>query len=252
MKNEGPYLREWIEFHKMVGVEHFYLYDNNSTDETTSVTKLYIQNEDVTCHLWPDHPLQLKAYMHCINSYKNESFWIGFIDLDEFLVPVATSTIPELLRDFEEYGGLGVNWLLYGNSGHLTKPEGLQMEHYIYRSEASWRSNFHIKSIVNPRKVRSPRDPHCFRYMPGEYAVTENRERINGSMTSFNSIDKIRLNHYFTRSTEESRRKMERGNPDSNFKRPWKDFERLNRNDVHDTSMDKYVPELKKRVFEKE
>ena len=29
-KNEAPYLKEWIEFNHLVGVEHFYLYNNNS------------------------------------------------------------------------------------------------------------------------------------------------------------------------------------------------------------------------------
>ena len=27
-RDEAPYLREWIEFHRLVGVEHFFLYDN--------------------------------------------------------------------------------------------------------------------------------------------------------------------------------------------------------------------------------
>ena len=31
-QNEAPYLKEWIEFHKLVGVEHFLLVDNESTD----------------------------------------------------------------------------------------------------------------------------------------------------------------------------------------------------------------------------
>jgi len=249
MKNEGPYLREWLEFHRMVGVEHFYLYDNDSSDETRAVISSYVQNREVTIHYWPEHPVQLKAYMHCVTSYRDESFWIAFIDLDEFLVPVATPTLPEFLRDFEHYGGVGVNWLMYGNSGHATRPQGLQIENYIYRSDAAWNSNRHIKSIVNPRLVKSPRNPHCFRYVQGYGAVNEKKEPVEGSMTKANSIQKVRINHYFTRSTEESRSKMERGNPDSNYKRPWNDFERLNRNDVLDTIMEQYVPELKKRVL---
>ena len=32
MKNEKPYLKEWLEYHLMQGVEHFYLCDNDSTD----------------------------------------------------------------------------------------------------------------------------------------------------------------------------------------------------------------------------
>ena len=33
-RNEAPYLREWIEFHRLVGVERFFLYNNRSTDTT--------------------------------------------------------------------------------------------------------------------------------------------------------------------------------------------------------------------------
>ena len=31
-KNEGPYFREWIEWHRKQGVEKFYIYDNESND----------------------------------------------------------------------------------------------------------------------------------------------------------------------------------------------------------------------------
>lgn len=37
IKNEGPYLEEWIEFHRIQGVEHFYLYDNGSADQTKDI-----------------------------------------------------------------------------------------------------------------------------------------------------------------------------------------------------------------------
>src|SRR5207248_10986601 len=41
-KNEAPYLREWIEFHRLVGVSHFYLYRNGSTDDWEPVLRPYI------------------------------------------------------------------------------------------------------------------------------------------------------------------------------------------------------------------
>jgi len=246
MKNEGPYLQEWLEYHKMVGVEHFFLYDNGSTDETDSVLAPYIRNKDVTYHNWPTHPIQLKAYMHCLRSYKKASFWIAFIDLDEFIVPVVNDTVSSLLHDFEQFGGLGINWVLYGTSGHRAKPQGLQIENYLYRAPDTWHSHAHIKTILNPRKTRSPKDPHSFRYCPDTYAVDENGKKISGSLTKHISISKIRINHYFTRSIEESRKKWERGNPDSKYKRPWSDFERLNKNDVYDASMLKFIPHLKK------
>jgi hypothetical protein len=249
MKNEGPYLKEWLEFHLMTGVEHFYLFDNNSDDETIEILKGYIQRGIVSYQFWPDHPGQLKAYMHTLMNYKNDSFWIAFIDLDEFIIPVKKDSIPEIMTEFEDYAALGVNWFMYGNSGHEKKPEGLQLENYIYHSKETIKSNFHIKSIVNPRKIKSPGDPHIFRCLPGENTVTENKEIMNSALTKFNSTRKIRINHYFTRSTEESKIKMARGRAPSRQKRPWNDFERLNKNDVRDEAASRFIPELKKRIF---
>lgn len=36
-KDEGPYLAEWIEFHRFMGVERFFLYDNLSSDSGRDV-----------------------------------------------------------------------------------------------------------------------------------------------------------------------------------------------------------------------
>lgn len=42
-KNEAPYLKEWIEFNRIVGVEHFYLYNNNSEDNYEEIIAPYIK-----------------------------------------------------------------------------------------------------------------------------------------------------------------------------------------------------------------
>ena len=41
-KNEGRYLQEWIEYHKMLGVEKFFIYDNESADNTRKILQPYI------------------------------------------------------------------------------------------------------------------------------------------------------------------------------------------------------------------
>ena len=110
MKNEGPYLKEWLEFHMMVGVQHFYLYDNNSTDETQDVLEKYINSGTVTYQYWAFYSGQKRAYFDCLKKYKNDSFWIGFIDLDEYIVPVENNSIHEILKDFEN----SVDWGLTG------------------------------------------------------------------------------------------------------------------------------------------
>ena len=42
-KNEARYLAEWLEFHLLAGVEHFFLYNNNSTDDHREVLAPYLR-----------------------------------------------------------------------------------------------------------------------------------------------------------------------------------------------------------------
>lgn len=42
-KDESLSIKEWIEYHKLIGVEHFYLYNNNSTDSSVSILQEYVE-----------------------------------------------------------------------------------------------------------------------------------------------------------------------------------------------------------------
>lgn len=48
MKNEKPYLKEWLEYHLLQGVEHFYLCDNGSTDGTDAYLEPYVAKGVIT------------------------------------------------------------------------------------------------------------------------------------------------------------------------------------------------------------
>ena len=52
-KNEGPYFKEWIEWHLNHGVDKFYIYDNESTDDTKSILEPYIKRGIVDYKYWP-------------------------------------------------------------------------------------------------------------------------------------------------------------------------------------------------------
>lgn len=121
-KNEAPYLREWIEFNHLVGVEHFYLYNNNSEDDYASVLKPYIEKDWVTLVQWPHNQMQMESYKNCIKSFASETKWLGFIDIDEFIVPKSTDTIYSFLQPFEKNrGAVNVYWRLYGSSGLMDR-----------------------------------------------------------------------------------------------------------------------------------
>ncbi len=55
-KNAARFLPEWIEFHQIVGFEHFYLYNNNSTDDYLSALRPYRDEGSVTLYEWPFTP----------------------------------------------------------------------------------------------------------------------------------------------------------------------------------------------------
>ena len=38
-----------------------------------------------------------------------------------------------MLVEYEEWPAVGVNWAMFGTSGHEKKPEGLVIENYLWR-----------------------------------------------------------------------------------------------------------------------
>lgn len=116
-KNEARYMKEWLDFHILVGVEHFYLYNNNSTDGYMEILQPYIEKKLVTYVEWPYKQGQISAYLHCIDNFKTESRWIGFIDLDEFVTPITHSNVCDFLKYYENHGSVWVPWKIFGSSG---------------------------------------------------------------------------------------------------------------------------------------
>jgi len=204
-RNEASYLREWIEFHRLVGVERFYLYDNASMDEHLQVLEPYLREGSVIVHEWPGEAAQLSAYADCLARYRDDSRWIAFIDVDEFLFSPTGRPVPEVLTAYENEVGVAVNIALFGPGGHRTRPAGLVTESYLFQLE-SHRTRL-VKSIVDPRAAEHAANPHHFEYSRG-LAVDENGHPQKGPWTKSVSYSALRINHYVTKSEEELRAKL--------------------------------------------
>jgi hypothetical protein len=86
--NGAKFLREWVMFHDRMGVERFFLYDNNSDDDLDSVVKsLQSSNFNLSRHVWPWLKTQEAGFSHCASQAMPICEWVAFIDLDEFLFP---------------------------------------------------------------------------------------------------------------------------------------------------------------------
>ncbi|XVF02340.1 hypothetical protein REPUB_Repub04eG0167300 [Reevesia pubescens] len=83
--NQAPALQEWIMYHAWLGVERWFIYDNNSDDGIQEVIKeLDFQDYNVSRHTWPWIKTQEAGFSHCALRAKNECKWVGFFDVDEF------------------------------------------------------------------------------------------------------------------------------------------------------------------------
>ena len=200
-RNEAPYIAEWIEFHRLVGVERFFLYDNGSQDDHLAVLNPYVEDGTVVLQHWPFVPGQGPAYMDCLKWHRYESRWIAFIDVDEFLFSPTEPQLPNVLREYETWPGVAVNCLMYGCSGHRSRPAGLVTENYIRRLNIP-AANRHIKSIVDPTRTERLITPHHFHY-PYLSAVDENHFPVAWPRTKSLSFSRLRINHYHSKSEEE-------------------------------------------------
>ncbi|XP_047319898.1 glycosyltransferase family 92 protein RCOM_0530710-like [Impatiens glandulifera] len=81
--NQASALREWIVYHSWLGVERWFIYDNNSNDGTKDVIE-ELANYNVSRHVWPWIKTQEAGFSHCAIRARTECNWVGFFDVDEF------------------------------------------------------------------------------------------------------------------------------------------------------------------------
>jgi hypothetical protein len=215
-RDEAEYLAEWLEFHRLVGFERFYLYNNLSADHHAEVLRPYLEEGLVVVHDWPQFPGQLQAYDHCIATHGEEARWIGFFDIDEFLFSPTYRPVPEILADYEQWPGVAVNVPRFGTAGHRRKPAGLVIESYTMRLQAP--ASRTVKSIVDPAAVDHSLNSHAFSYHR-RTAVDENGFPVYGTATKSPSTELLRANHYYSKSQEELRAKHDRRTADFAWKR---------------------------------
>lgn len=204
-RNEAPYFREWIEYHRMMGVEHFYLYNNESTDDFHSVLDPYIQEGIVTLIEWPNRPVvkksenyewvvntQLPCYEHaCRIDAVGRTKWLAMIDIDEFLLPMKDKNMTELLKRYEEYPAVSINWQVYGTSEQKTWPKNKLLIELFHRvAEPNHSLHDCVKTILKPELYAH------FEWMPHTCAY------LNGKAAAFPTKDEVRLNHYINRTED--------------------------------------------------
>ncbi|MBR5465976.1 MAG: glycosyltransferase family 92 protein [Bacteroidaceae bacterium] len=233
-KNEGVYFKEWIDWHHNQGAEKFYIYDNNSSDNTKEVLEPYIKSGLVEYIFWPGTKQQLPAYDDCFERHRLESRWMAIIDLDEFIVPIKHKNIVDFLNSIEDHSVVEINWLVYGSSGAERKESGKVMDRFRKHSLPDHPLNHHVKSIVNPRCVCSMIGCHEAACIIGTTVDSHGNIITQGRKKRKPQQDVIRINHYAIKSYEEFLSKRARGRARVNSKRDLGYFERYDLNDIEE------------------
>ncbi|MFI3285996.1 MAG: glycosyltransferase family 92 protein [Rikenellaceae bacterium] len=207
-KNEAENLQEWISYHKLIGVEHFYLYNNFSDDDYLRVLEPFIAKDEVTLIGWQYKYGQMSAYTNCLERFSSDANWIAFIDLDEFICLREEISLGNWLRKFRRYPSVMLNWKFFGTSSLLERdPSKLTIEQF----DSSWACFTDVgKSIVNTSFVFDEcYHVHRFRArlwgLPlyavdefGSFVIFWIYRRHNDCRES-----KAQLNHYWSRSYAE-------------------------------------------------
>ncbi len=232
IKDENEYLIEWITWHLNIGIEHLYIYDNDSqtpVSETIKELPKEMQNK-ITVIDWSgthEH-MQHDCYYHCLKTYGEDSTWIAFLDSDEFirLTGDNPSDINTFLHDYEEYGALYMCWIMYNANGQKQK-ENLPVKERFTKIVTDHKELGFGKLFVKPTRVKKML-VHMAILKVGSETVNENFETQIGTFQRNISYDKIAVDHYYTKSYEEWCSKMLRGSCDPKYHRKYDEFFKYN------------------------
>eukprot|EP01025_Chloroclados_australasicus_P056618 TRINITY_DN7034_c0_g1_i4.p1 TRINITY_DN7034_c0_g1~~TRINITY_DN7034_c0_g1_i4.p1 ORF type:complete len:387 (-),score=14.65 TRINITY_DN7034_c0_g1_i4:20-1180(-) len=262
-RDEHKYIREWIDYHKYIGVNKFYIYDNLSLPPLLDTILDYVQIGLVEyryiTNQWKldeyklnnvkfyfNNVLQVNspqrwAHTNCLLTHYSKHKFLGMIDTDEFIVlnkgykggfkPVENPNLPQFLSKYQDTGGLWMYWRIYGTSGYTQSPLGGVLENYFQcepRPGTAPETMDH-KQLINTKFVGNAfcAIHGCFTSKLSVDAMfrAKNFTRAKSSPT----WEGININHYMVKSMEDYQNKLNRGgghSPKSKYQK-WRGAEFL-------------------------
>lgn len=229
IRDENEYLKEWLDWHISLGVQHFYIYDHGSKQPVYEyISRLSGEYVDkVTVIDWCGTHLnaQPDAYNDCLKRFLNESRWIGFIDVDEQVRIKNGLTLPEFLQGYERFAGVFAVWLTYGANGHKNKFNEPLRQRFTSLCPPNGLAEYMGKVFVQPMLMK---DMHIHNGHPIEdfNVVGEYKDKFeeNNIWKANATTELICVDHYYTKSYEEWLEKLNRGSVDADYVRKYDDF----------------------------
>ena len=257
IKNEGDDLVEWLCYHRHIGVSHFVIYDNLSTDATQKILEAVPFQDEITILSVAYELAQEFAFRDAIKRFRNRLDWVTFLDGDEFIVPIGGVSILDKLAELEGRGvdGFGICWRVFGSNGLLERPPGLVTESFTRRAPDNFAPNRHVKSVVRLKTVEGMTNQHYFR-LNGTYLLDGGvapPPDFRGIVPVATFTEGFAIHHYITKSRAQCLAKIARGRPlPSQSDRKYRNttyFSVHNRNDIEDRRAVEVIAPIRDEVL---
>jgi hypothetical protein len=147
-------IQEWVAYHRSIGFDHIWLYSNDDDPDRLfrAVAPWVIgPNPFITFRHWPAVGAQMDIYLHFLETWKSETEWFSFLDIDEFFVLTGVNNIATFMRAYtDRVDCLYFHWLNYGNCGRLSRTPGSTLLSYVRRAAGL---NHHTKHLCRSAAV---------------------------------------------------------------------------------------------------
>lgn len=229
-KNEENAIVEWIEHYLYHGAEHFYLINDDSTDNSVKLIQEYIDKGLVSLfegNNWGKYlGRQKDMYNHFILPRIKETKWLLICDMDEFLYSPLNIDLKEILRFCKNLSQIQINHTFFSSSGHIEQPKCI-VKYFTYK-HSDKTNGISYKYIVN--------SDYNFTSLNVHYATYMNELDRNDKFLILNNY--FTMNHYRLQSLEFWRKvKCTRGDLDNYLDRTEKEFYEYDKNDEEDLTL---------------
>lgn len=277
MKNEAMFVLEWVAYHHLIGFDDIFICTNDCTDGTDEICDLlgqigvvtHIRNGD-RGGLTPQPAGVAKVLSH---PRVAECRWLLHIDADEFLnILYGDGFLRDWLPTVDDFDAVAVSWRTFGDNGLREWPGGLQIEQLTAANARLEGYLAHHKTMFRPQVFGSgidhmPKDPRqpglrlCSAFgrelnadalydpelthhgLSGDRANRPRWFRWEGAM----------INHYAIRADDVFALKTARGNgikksSGGRYHLGSRWYRRANCNDVEETTIQRHLPALKRKI----
>ena len=231
-KNESHSIKEWIMHYLHHGVDHFYLINDNSSDNFMEIIQEYIDKNIVTLFN-VNEPYYLGRQRNLYNRYFlpliKETKWLLMVDIDEYVWSKMHVNLSNVLKNCENLAQIQIRQTIFGSNGHIKQPK------YIVKSftkKIQDNSNDgKIKYLVNSSYEFSSLNIHHANFVNNELMY-------DYSIFIIINSEYFIMNHYCCQSVEFwNNIKCTRGDSDNYLVRTNEDFHQYDINEVEDLEL---------------